>query len=304
MGYTINSAKDSTGNEHLYVADFERNRAAIEAYKRQRGGDYEGAYRAITGRQWPDGRSVKFSNGRVELTKDRTVKSVMGKYVLPIGAAVAAPFVLPAVFGGAAGGATPWLANATPAGLLPSSSIPAGTFGLTTGATYAAPTTAASLMARGLTGASGAGGSGPGWLGALKKYGPTAVGVGGSLFGPGGPFHGDDDSPDGGPSGVPGGGETAGSLNRLLGLAENRIRESEPLFQGLRSHAETGLRDAGPISQGLSAAAGQNLQGGQQLFQGLLRDAGSDPQGGGQDLFQALMAMSKSQLPKFAKGGL
>ena len=86
MGYNLNSARDSRGDEHLYVEDFNKNRAAIEAYKRQHGGDLEGAYRAVTGRPWPSGRSVKISNGRPEMTKDRTVGSVLGKYVAPIGA--------------------------------------------------------------------------------------------------------------------------------------------------------------------------------------------------------------------------
>ena len=42
------------------------------------------------------------------MTKDRTVKSVLGKYVAPIAGAVVAPFALPALLGGggaAAGGA-------------------------------------------------------------------------------------------------------------------------------------------------------------------------------------------------------
>lgn len=127
MAYTINSAKDSLGNEQDFMDDFTRNQAAIEAHKRTRGGSYEDAYKAVTGKSWPKGRSVKVKDGRAEMTKDRTVKSVMGKYVLPAAAAAltggAALGVGPlaGVFGGAAGGATG--AGSTVAGLLPSSSL-------------------------------------------------------------------------------------------------------------------------------------------------------------------------------------
>mgnify|MGYP001581377981 CR=1 FL=1 len=107
MAYTVNSASDSRGDEHTFVRRFEQNQGAILAYKQQHGGDLEGAYRAVTGESWPAGRSVKIRNGRAEMTKDRTVKSVLGKYVAPIAGAVAAPFALPALFGGAGAAAAP-----------------------------------------------------------------------------------------------------------------------------------------------------------------------------------------------------
>lgn len=101
MAYTINSAKDSRGNEDQFMARFNQNRAAIEAYKRQRGGDLEGAYQAVTGEAWPEGRSVKISHGQPEMTKDRTARSVIGKYIAApaaIGATAAfAPGALPAI---------------------------------------------------------------------------------------------------------------------------------------------------------------------------------------------------------------
>ena len=89
MGYTINSAKDSRGDEQLYMELFNRMAPQIQAYKKQRGGDLEGAFKAVTGTPWPEGRSVKMSHGAPTMTKDRTVKSVLGKYVA-IPAAVAA----------------------------------------------------------------------------------------------------------------------------------------------------------------------------------------------------------------------
>lgn len=101
--YQLNSAKDVKGDERVFVDKFTRYRTAIEAYKRQHGGDLEGAYQAVTGEAWPAGRSVKIHDGRVEMTKDRTVRSVLGKYVLPAAAAVAAPYLLGALGGGAGG---------------------------------------------------------------------------------------------------------------------------------------------------------------------------------------------------------
>lgn len=93
MSYTINSAKDSHGDEQLYMELFNQRRAEIEQYKQTHGGDLEGAFQAVTGKPWPSGRSVKIHNGVPEMTKDRTVKSVLGKYVAPIGAAAAMAFV-------------------------------------------------------------------------------------------------------------------------------------------------------------------------------------------------------------------
>jgi len=104
MGYTLNSAKDSQGNEQLFMELFNRQRPQIEAYKQQHGGDLEGAFGTVTGTPWPSGRSVKISHGQPEMTKDRTVKSVLGKYVaLPAALAATAAF---------APGAIPALAHA------------------------------------------------------------------------------------------------------------------------------------------------------------------------------------------------
>lgn len=107
MAYTINSAKDSQGNEDQFVAMANANAQKIYDYKAQHGGDFEHAFQAVTGIPWPEGRSLKMHNYQAEMTKDRTVKSVLGKYVAPIAAGVAAPFILPALAGGgaAAGGA-------------------------------------------------------------------------------------------------------------------------------------------------------------------------------------------------------
>lgn len=101
--YQLNSAKDSRGDEQLFMEEFNVNRAAIEAYKRQRGGDLEGAFQAITGKPWPEGRSVKMKGGAPQMTKDRTVKSVLGKYVAPIAAGALTAFT--------AGGVAPALAG-------------------------------------------------------------------------------------------------------------------------------------------------------------------------------------------------
>ena len=101
--------------EAQFLAFFNQRRPEIEAYKRQHGGDLEGAFQRVTGTPWPEGRSVKIHGGVPEMTKDRTVKSVLGKYVAPIGVGAltaltfggAAP-ALAGLFGGggaAAGGA-------------------------------------------------------------------------------------------------------------------------------------------------------------------------------------------------------
>lgn len=101
MAYTLNSAKDSQGNEHEFVRNFQERMPEILAYKREHGGDLEGAYGAVTGVPWPAGRSVKLKDGQPEMTKDRTVKSVLGKYVAAPAAigltAAFAPGALPAV---------------------------------------------------------------------------------------------------------------------------------------------------------------------------------------------------------------
>lgn len=101
MAYQLNSAKDSRGDEQLYMEVFNRLRPQIEAYKQQHGGDLEGAFGAVTGTPWPEGRSVKISHGVPEMTKDRTIGSVLGKFVAAPAAIAAtsifAPGALPAV---------------------------------------------------------------------------------------------------------------------------------------------------------------------------------------------------------------
>lgn len=92
MGYT------AQGDEQLFLDDFRQNQAAIEAAKRQFGGDLEGAYQRVTGKPWPAGRSVKLSGGVPTITKDRSAKSVLAK----VGqvAAIAAPIVAAPFTGG------------------------------------------------------------------------------------------------------------------------------------------------------------------------------------------------------------
>ena len=89
------------GSESAFLDKFIRRQREIEDYKRRQGGDLEGAYQKVTGEPWPKGRSVKVKGGVPEMTKDRTVKSVLGKYVAgpaALGAtAVFAPGALPAV---------------------------------------------------------------------------------------------------------------------------------------------------------------------------------------------------------------
>lgn len=104
MAYALNSAKDSKGDEDQYVALATANAQKIYAYKAAHGGDFEHAFQAVTGKPWPEGRSLKMHDGQAEMTKDRTVKSVLGKYVLPAAAAVIAPWALGAI--GGAGGTT------------------------------------------------------------------------------------------------------------------------------------------------------------------------------------------------------
>jgi hypothetical protein len=100
MAYTLNSAKDSKGDEDKYVAYATANAQKIYDYKALHGGDFEHAFQAVTGIPWPAGRSLKMKNYQAEMTKDRTVKSVLGKYVLPAAAAVLAPYALSALAGG------------------------------------------------------------------------------------------------------------------------------------------------------------------------------------------------------------
>lgn len=109
MSYTLNSAKDSKGNEDLYMELFNRELPQIQQYKSQHGGDLEGAFGAINGTPWPSGRSVKLSHGVPEMTKDRTIGSVLGKFVAAPAAIAAtamfAPGALPAIGHALAGAA-------------------------------------------------------------------------------------------------------------------------------------------------------------------------------------------------------
>lgn len=103
------SYQPRNATEQAALALFNAKRLQIVAYKNAHGGDLERAYQAVTGQPWPANTSVKIGgNGQGEITGDRTLKSILGRYVAPIGAAVATPFVGPELFGllGAGGGAT------------------------------------------------------------------------------------------------------------------------------------------------------------------------------------------------------
>ena len=180
-----------TTSEAQFVAQFEKNRPAIEAYKRAHGGDLEGAFRAVTGVPWPEGRSVKIDDGRPVMTKDRTVLSVLGKYVAPIAGAVAAPFVLPALAGagGAAGAASTGIAG-------PLAGLPAYGPG---GALLSAGSAAATSV--------------PSWLEKGARFANLAKGVVGTI---------------GDVRGAPGGGDTGViAANRADQAARNRYIESQ-----------------------------------------------------------------------------
>ncbi len=146
MAYQLNSAKDASGHEELFVQKFKANQAKIVAYKNAHGGDLEHAYQAVTGEPWPEGRSVKIKNGQPEMTKDRTVKSVLGKYVLPAAAAVIAPYALSALAGGG---------GAAAAGAAGSSALPAGIGIGETGATVGLGSLGSTLAPTVAAGASG-----------------------------------------------------------------------------------------------------------------------------------------------------
>jgi hypothetical protein len=133
MAYQLNSANDAQGDEGRFLVQFNQNRPAIEAYKRQHGGSLEYAFLKVTGTPWPKGRSVKLSHGAPEMTKDRTVKSVLGKYVAPIAAGAltgGAAFGLGPLSGagGVLASSSPHLAAATGAPLGPAAG--AATMGL------------------------------------------------------------------------------------------------------------------------------------------------------------------------------
>ena len=112
----------------------------------------------------------------------------------------------------------------------------------------------------------------------LKDYGAIGASLA-SMFGPGGLFN----NP-----------KTPGQegLERIIGMAEGRIKQSEPLFQDLSALAgeDVGVarsrRAAGePILQGLNARAQQGLAG------------------GNDQILQALNAMASQQMPDNTRQG-
>lgn len=112
MAYKISSPE-----EQAYVDLLNQNDQAIWNVHKQRNIPLEDAFQIVTGKPWLEGRSIKFVGGTkgntgngFEVTKDRTVKSVLGKYVAPIAggalAALTAGGALPglaAMFGGGGG---------------------------------------------------------------------------------------------------------------------------------------------------------------------------------------------------------
>jgi hypothetical protein len=115
----------ATEQERQLLALFNAKLPAIQAYKTSRGVDYETAFQAVTGTPWPANRSVKLTKGKGEITADRTVKSVLGRYVAPIAAGAATALTLGGaaptfgLLGGGAGatGASAAGAGATGAGI-------------------------------------------------------------------------------------------------------------------------------------------------------------------------------------------
>ena len=170
MAYTLNSAKDARGDEHLFLQEFTARQAEIEASKRQHGGDLEAAFQRVTGKPWPAGRSVKISHGVPEMTKDRTVRSVLGKVVLPAAAA--------ALTGGAALGVGP-LAGVFGAGAVGAAGT-AGAAGTVAGTTGAAGTVAGTTAAAAPSLLSRVGGFLAGNAGRIVDVGRTAAGAAGA----------------------------------------------------------------------------------------------------------------------------
>ncbi len=201
MAYTINSAKDSQGDEHTFLQRFAAAQPAIEAYKRSRGGDLESAFQAVTGTPWPSGRSVKIKSGVPQMTKDRTAKSVLGKYVaLPAAMAAGGYMAAPAIMGAMGAGA----------------GVAGG--GLGTGALAAGATVPGAGMATG----AGLSGGGAGFLGTLGK---VALGGGKKFVGGGGQPN------DANPQGTPDGSNFLGDMGALAsgqtaGRAAGRAAEA------------------------------------------------------------------------------
>ena len=177
MAYQLGSKKDSVTTpgqtEADFMARFNKNRAAIENYKQMHGGDLEGAYQAVTKEPWPAGRSVKISHGVPEMTADRTTKSVLAKYVAPIGAGALTALTLggaaPALAGmfGGGGGAAGAGGAATAAGT--GGGVVGG--GLGTGALGIGAT----IPGAGATGTIAGGGFGSALAAGAKKIGGAAA---------------------------------------------------------------------------------------------------------------------------------
>jgi hypothetical protein len=158
MAYTIGSAKDAVQTkgqtEQDFLDRFNMNLPAILAYKQAHGGDLEGAYGHVMSEPWPAGRSVKMGKHGPEMTKDRTVKRVLGEIALGAGIAAGGYFAAPAIAGalGAGGGA----AGATGAAATAGGGVAGG--GLTTGALAAGATIPGAGMVSGIGGVTAAGG--------------------------------------------------------------------------------------------------------------------------------------------------
>lgn len=160
--------------------------------------------------------------------------------------------------GAAAGGAA--LGPSTPANIAATSA--------------AAGSVPAALAAGGAGAAGGAAGAGGNLLAnafknlGLKDYAALGTSIA-SLFGPGGLLNR---------------GDTAGreGLERMLVLAEDRVRAGEPLFHELMAQGQSGLQGGGAVRDQLMANAGPNLAQ-------------------GQNLFRAISAMANAQMPKYTR---
>lgn len=113
------SYQPQSQEEQAYIAELNAHDKAIWDYHQQRGVPLEDAFQAVTGKPWMAGRSIKFVGGTggntgngFDMTKDRTFKSVLGKYIAPIGAGALTALTLggaapsfAALFGGGGGAA-------------------------------------------------------------------------------------------------------------------------------------------------------------------------------------------------------
>lgn len=151
-GYHLNTAEDSKGDEHLYVIEFNKRLPEIKAYMKARGVSAEKAFQGVTGKPWPEGRSVELKRGDSVgfMTKDRTIRSVLGKGAIAAGAGVGGYFAAPALASaasGGGGGAGGVAGGASTAGA--GSGVGAGSVGGGVLAANAAGITDAGLMATG-----------------------------------------------------------------------------------------------------------------------------------------------------------